>query len=894
MKVTIMILLGALLLLWGSTYYALQGDSEERYPFLDPHLEEVIYTELQIDKGSLPSHIVETVTSLDLSDSDITDLSGIENFPHLVELNLSGNHISDFGALTTLRNLLSLDLSDNKIETIDGLEQLASIETLHLEGNRIESVHPLKKMARLKTLRLADNRLTSIEPLASLVWLEELDIRGNLIKDLRALKSVPDLRSLDARYNFIEDLSPLTNKNQLRDRLLLEGNRIQSIEPIQAFYEQISETDLGELAVYVEASELGGRKAGAVEVALSIPVPSNAVIHYTTDGSVPDQNSPRYDGPIEVHQSSVVSAIALTPTGEAGNERRETYLIEETAHLPILSFSTDPANLFDEEIGIYVPGVNMNSRTEDIASTGNYAMRGQDWERPVKVEYFDKYGELVLSENAGIRIHGGASRAYDRKSFRLYARNEYGNNTFNYSFFGEDNRHLYNRLLVRNSGNDHESTLFRDAYLQALIKDDLNVETQAYQPTVLYVNGEYWGIYNLRERYDQHYFERELGIHPDDLDLLERDGEIAEGRNAQWEHVKAYIRANDLSDPIHYQQVQQWIDLDNFIDYNLAQIFVRNTDWPGNNHQFYRDRKAGDLWRWVIFDLDFGFGLYGRPHAFRHHTLDMATEAGRDSLPNPDWSTLVLRSLLDNESFRHDFINRMTYYLNTVFHPDRTLPLLDEMAAVIEPEMPNHIKRWGQPATYEDWESNVDIMRQFATERPAYMLAHLADHFELDGYATMRVDEALRQQLSIDGYPLWREDLPGDRLYRWMTGVPISISHENSLARIETDNEAVVTVLHENKLFFNEPGEATLSLYDEANQLLGELPITVEHFQMSAETWQLSDERELGEGVWLSSDDAIVTIEAGTATAVGTGTALLTRKADEKLVNIIRIDVIDD
>ncbi len=871
----------------------LQADSADRYQITDDHLKEVIYTKLQIeDDEELNSQRLKEITSLNLSNEGIKDITGLEHFTNLETLNLSGNHITEFEELTKLKQLKELDLSFNKIESIDPLERMPTIENLNLEGNRITSVQPLKKMASLLALEMADNRIRTISALSSLVYLQELDLRGNYVNDISALENLPNLRTLDARYNFITDLSPLANMSLLTERLLLKGNQLQSVKPIAHYYDAISETDLGELPLLIELSERGGLKENAVTIELSLPVDSDAVIHYTTDASTPDENAPIYDGPLELTESSVLSAVSISPTGDRGTEVRETYLIQETPNLPIISLSTDPRNLFDEEIGIYIPGDNFNPAL-DRATSGNYAMTGHDWERPVKVEHFDESGDLVLSTHAGMRIHGGASRAYDQKSLRLYARNEYGNNTFNYSFFGDDKRHLYKRLLLRNSGNDYNSTLFRDAYLQSLVKDEINVETQDYNPVVVYINGEYWGIHNIRERFDQHYFERELGIHQDDLDLLEKEGEIEQGRNAHWNSVIEYIREHDLSEAKHYEQVAEWIDLDNFINYNITEIFVRNTDWPGNNRVFYRNRKENDPWKHVLFDLDFGFGRFGGPDAYRHYTLQMATEAGQDSMPNPDWSTLVLRSLMENDEFQTDYINRSAHYLNTLFHPERSVPLLEEMAITIEPEIGHHIDRWQHPSSYEDWVTHLNRMKQFAIERPEFMFAHLSDYFNLQGYGEVELDEALRKQLSVNGYSLWRDDLPGNHTFRFMTNVPLSFSHTDTIGRITSSNEEIVQVVGNDKVILLEKGEATLELFNKDDRSLGTVSITVSHYEKDQIALSVGEHTSLADGSWLTSDEETVAIDGRTATALVPGTALLTRKEGTDIIELITIQVTD-
>jgi hypothetical protein len=337
------------------------------------------------------------------------------------------------------------------------------------------------------------------------------------------------------------------------------------------------------------------------------------------------------------------------------------------------------------------------------------------------------------------------------KSLRLYARSEYGESRFNHRLFPDQPYESFNRVILRNGGNDFPNTMFRDAAIQAMVAH-LNMDVLAYRPVVVFINGEYWGIHNLRERYDKHYLNRVYGVDPENIDLLNYAHglgiAIREGDRTQYDSMTAYINANGLTNDQHYRHIQTMIDTENFIDYNISHIFVYNHDWPGNNTELWRLRTSSPpadapvghdgRWRWLLFDTDYGLGWWN--NYVNHNTLAFATQAGLSGWPNPDFSTFLLRNLLKNQSFRNDFINRFADLLNTAFLPQRTIGIVTAMKAAIEPEMAEHIARWSMPGSMDKWDEEVQVMTDFLLKRPAIQRKHIRRHFGLSGYTMINLD----------------------------------------------------------------------------------------------------------------------------------------------------------
>jgi hypothetical protein len=501
-----------------------------------------------------------------------------------------------------------------------------------------------------------------------------------------------------------------------------------------------------------------------------------------------------------VFKGTVVRAMAVKEGMEQSHAVTQVYFIHPEArsrfHFPVVTIATNEDHLFDYDNGVYTPGVDFDSWRQQNPGEqvnggrpANYHRRGEEWEYPAHLTYFDTYSTVPdLSQDIGIRVHGGWTRSYPMKSLRLYARNAYGTSSLDYPFFEGYPYDSFKRLVLRNSGNDWAFTMFRDAVIQEVISP-LRFETQACQPSILFLNGEFWGIHNIRERYDKHYLARVYGVDEDGIDLLTRDGEIREGGRVHYVNTLNYIRDHDMASDIHFEHIGTRIDLENFMDYQIANIYVVNTDWPANNIDFWRkqtfayepDSPYGHdgRWRWLAYDLDFGFGLIGS-HA--HNTLEFATATGNDGWPNPDWSTFLLRSLLENIQFRNDFINRFADLLNTRFHPDTVTAIIDGYGKQLEPEIPAHIHRWKQPGSVGSWKQNVQMMKNFANSRPSWQRQHIRQFFGLEGQGliTVNVSDPGHGYVKVNTIEIrFQPQLESGRSYPWtgtyFTGIPIRL-----------------------------------------------------------------------------------------------------------------------
>lgn len=508
----------------------------------------------------------------------------------------------------------------------------------------------------------------------------------------------------------------------------------------------------------------GGKYSSSIMVALSCA--SGADIYYTTDGTDPDESSTKYINGFTVSKSQTIKAITSDSALLMLYPSVQTYIIESRDfNLPIFSISTDPYNLFDYNYGILETGPN--AETADPHYGANYWM---DWERPVHLEYFDKDGNKLFETNAGTKVFGAYSRMNAQKSMAFYARKAYGAKSFKYPFFEERNIEKYKSFIIRNSGNDWAYTAFRDAMMTHLL-EGVDIDYQAYQPVIIYINGEYWGILNMREKINEDYLENNHpSVDADNVDILEGNTDVVEGSAYHYNLMMDYIQSNDMASSVVYDSVCQLMDIDNFMEYMLAEIYFDNTDWPGNNIKYWRPQTATGKWRWLLFDTDFGFSLYNL-YNYQNNTLEFATATDGASWPNPPWSTLLLRSLLKNSTFEHDFINRFADRINTNFEPTRVVNIIDSLESRINDEIPYHIAKWNH---MYDYEGSVQNMLAFAQYRPTYMRSYIKSFFSLKALVNLTVDTDNKSMGTVNVNILTLTDFPWTGKY--FNGNSVTIS----------------------------------------------------------------------------------------------------------------------
>jgi len=446
------------------------------------------------------------------------------------------------------------------------------------------------------------------------------------------------------------------------------------------------------------------------------PNNDNIQIFYTIDGSIPDENSLRYDKPIIINKTTVIRAVSVHTSGFKSKVITHTYFINEDRPLPVISIATSPEN-FD------------------------LLYENYDLEVPVHIEMYEKSGELEFSHNAGAEVFGGGSTEFEQKSIAIFFRKKYGSGSLKYRLFPDLPFEKYESFVLRNSGNDWWSTMFRDALITNGLMTGTAVDFQEYRPVVVYVNGKYWGIYNLREKVNEHYIKDHYNISEDKLDMLEYKEEITpniiHGDLQNYNQLIDFLNNHDLSNDDNYQYVKSLIDIDNFIDYQIAEIYCANIDWPSNNNKFWRSREKSGRWRWILYDTDTGFGLWdewwadGTPGWELDHIAHALSESEsaneEEGWPNPPWSTFIFRKLLESENFKSEFINRFADYLNSRFSSEYVKKEINNFYQGIKEALPEHLERWDR--TLDDYNFELNKLKRFVSKRPDFVREHLKEHF---------------------------------------------------------------------------------------------------------------------------------------------------------------------
>jgi hypothetical protein len=450
----------------------------------------------------------------------------------------------------------------------------------------------------------------------------------------------------------------------------------------------------------------GGYYPAGTSVEISYALPG-AAIRYTTDGSLPDPASPVYESPILLNSPTVIKARVFENGKLSGEVVTNSYIINRDHDLPVVSVSTDNKHLWDFTFGIYQK---------------EYKNR----EVPVYIEYFDTLGNNQFATGAGAELFGSQIYLYDQKPLSITLKNKYGASTLSYPLFAGKNIDVYKSFVLRNGGDDISSTTFRDGLTACIVKDEIDLDYQAYQPAVMYLNGEYQGIYHIREKLNEDYLEGNRSVNPGYLDVLEDNMEVKNGDKNKYQSLISFVQHNDLSDQLNYDRVISEIDVNEFLNYMILKIYAGYIQWQVNN-KYWRSRDNEGLWRWMAFDLEHAFAGNGGD-SISGNTLHAVLHS--ESLP--EWPLALFRNLMKNSGFYNEFIQRSAVLLSTTFHSDRVTGIVDSLRSLLDDEMQAHILKWQLPSSYPVWNLHTDYLKEFAQTRTDYVFSHYLETFGIE------------------------------------------------------------------------------------------------------------------------------------------------------------------
>lgn len=505
------------------------------------------------------------------------------------------------------------------------------------------------------------------------------------------------------------------------------------------------EANCGELCNKVLAdpifSELGRVITDGTQITLHVTMPDGTPkgtsLHYTIDGTEPDAMSPVFpaDG-IVLSETRVVRVKPFCRGYLSPRSTTQSYIFHPRAMtLPVISIVTDPKYFTDDEVGIYA-----DNTCED--GKKNYE---HDWRRPINMEFFEEAGEVgQLNQLCETRITGQTSRKFPLKSFALYAHKRFGEKRFDYELFPEDRpgKTDYKSVLLRNAGGDFPHLYMRDAVIQRSMAWHADLDFQAYRPVIYYLNGQYMGMLNLRERSNEdNLYTNYDGL--EDIDMIENWKTLKTGTMDAFNAFKSFY-----TDPGHtWEEYAERMDLNEYINFMIMNLYFCNTDFPGNNFVMWRPRMEDGRWRFLAKDTDLGLGL-------RHSQGDYDII---EFMYNPDYYkpdyymnkepfTRLFRHLMEDSRFAREFLDRCAIYMGDFLNYDGTWQIWQPMCDAIREEYPYHSELYYEQRSWTKYEADLNKAKQWHKERTDYFYQMLADHYQTGTLRALQINTSLNDE----------------------------------------------------------------------------------------------------------------------------------------------------
>ena len=472
------------------------------------------------------------------------------------------------------------------------------------------------------------------------------------------------------------------------------------------------------------------------KLALSLPegCPEGTEIRYTTNGTEPTATSAKYTSEILINKSTAVRAKLFCAGWLSPVSTVQSYIFHHrNLSIPIISIVTNKKYLDDSKIGIFA-----NNNTHDKSQQ-------KDWRRPINFELFDTEGEPAqLNQLCETRVTGAYSREASRKSMGIYCHKRFGKKNMEYEFFPDQCPGLtnYKSIVLRNAGNDREGIYMRDAVAQRAMAENADIDWQAWRPSVVYINGEYWGMLNIRERAN----ENNIITHYDgleDIDLLENE-ELKEGTTDNYNIFRAFYTAHGHT-LAEYAELMDW---EEYIRITTMNHYFNNLDYPGNNNVIWRPRAEGGKWRWIAKDLDYSMGLYnpnaGESGGYDHKIIEQWYNPSDWNLHKganfsiTSTSTRLFRRLMEDEDFKREYIDRFCIYMGDFLNEKRIREIWDPMYNMIKDEWSKHKSA---ARVWSNYDSELGSARWWVSLRTAEMYKQLSSFFELGSTITMTINK---------------------------------------------------------------------------------------------------------------------------------------------------------
>jgi hypothetical protein len=513
-----------------------------------------------------------------------------------------------------------------------------------------------------------------------------------------------------------------------------------------------------------------------LRITLNLPegAPEGAYITYTTNGNEPTSTDTKYTKAITFNKTTVIRAKVFCDGWLSPMSTAQSYIFHpREMTIPVFSIQTNDKYLNDKEIGLFA---NNNSKADK---------KDHDWRRPMNIEFFPAEGEESAFNQLGeFRIQGGQSRSNALKSLALYANKRFDpeHKQFVYEFFPDQKPGVtkFKSFSLRDGGNDFTDLYFRDAIIQRTMASHLdNLDWQACHSAVIYINGEYMGMLNIRERSNEdNVYSNYNGL--EDIDLIEishenENGqdlfieELKEGDDNFYNAFKAFYSEKGHTRP----EYEQYMDVDEYLNVVVTNLFYGNIDFPGNNLVFWRpnddDTESGlpKVWRVIIKDTDFGLGLYGRQN--NYNTIDLLYNPlnhGGDNWAFTEPATRLIKNMLEDEELRNLFIDKCVVFMADFMNGKGTGETIDLIKAEAMEEFVAHRDKynggggwgwWGPADNRSDIENKFNNAKNWAEGRPEHFYKHIGDKWNLGTAFPLTINKGLTEmpsEVTVNGIKL--------------------------------------------------------------------------------------------------------------------------------------------